>query len=99
MSFKEIYEILFSHTGTVRRLVSLPFWVAKIEAAFLSLLPTPPLTPDQVESLKHDNVVGQKAKTLSTLGIHPTSMASVLPTYLERYRSGGRFAERRVHNV
>ena len=92
VSFKEVYELLFEYTGRRRALVSLPFPLAKIEAFFLNLLPKPLLTPDQVESLKTDNVVGARALTLKDLGIKPKAMSLILPTYLESYRAGGRFA-------
>jgi NADH dehydrogenase len=55
-------------------------------------MPTPILTPDQVESLKTDNIVGKEALTLASLGVNSTAMRSILPTYLNRYQPGGRFA-------
>lgn len=89
VNFKEIYELIFKYTNRRRCMVNLPFAVAKVEAVFLSLLPKPLLTPDQVESLKTDNVVEDGALGFNSLGISPTNMDVVLPSYLERYRSGG----------
>jgi NADH dehydrogenase len=57
----------------------------------MSILPNPPLTPDQVELLKRDNVVSHGALTLSSLGIAPTPVEAILPTYLDRFRSGGSY--------
>lgn len=94
VTFKKIYELIFEYTGHTRPLVNLPFFVAKIEACFLSLLPKPLLTPDQVESLKSDNVVPDGALGLDDLGITPTAMQLILPTYLKRYRKGGRFSQK-----
>ena len=93
ISFKEIYQRLFQYTGRRRCLVSIPFGLAKVEATFMSLLPHPPLTRDQVESLKTDNVVSKTAQGLSDLGVTATAMDVILPTYLESYRCGGRFAD------
>ncbi len=93
ISFKEVYERLFSHTGRRRCLVNISFGFAKVEATFMSLLPYPPLTRDQVESLKTDNVVAKTAQGLEDLGVTPTAMDVILPTYLESYRRGGRFAD------
>ena len=93
VTFKEIYQKLFEYTGRKRCLVSLPFGLAKVQATFMSVLPNPPLTRDQVESLKTDNVVSKKAKGLADLGVHSTAMSLILPTYLESYRAGGRFAD------
>ena len=93
VTFKEIYERLFKYTEQRRLLVNLPFAIAKIKAAFLGLLPNPLLTCDQVESLKTDTVVSSSAKGLADLGVTVTSMDIILPTYLESYRPGGRFAD------
>lgn len=93
VSFKEIYERLFKHTGRRRCLVKLPFCMAKVQATFLSILPHPPLTCDQVEALKTDAVVSQTAQGLSDLGVKATAMDVVLPFALETYRPGGRFAD------
>ena len=58
-----------------------------MQAAILGLLPTPPLTSDQVQLLRRDNVVGDKAKTLKNLGIAPRAAEAILPTYLMRFRN------------
>lgn len=94
VTFREIYERLFRCTGRRRILMTLPWGLAKIDAAFLSLLPKPPLTPDQVESLKTDSVVCPGALTFDNLGIHPAGMDLILPSYLDYYRPGGRFAQK-----
>lgn len=90
LSFKELLERLFQHIDRKRFLVPLPWSLAKLQAGVMSILPNPPLTPDQVVSLKTDNIVGDDARTLEDLGITPTGMSLILPTYLNRYRPGGR---------
>lgn len=89
-SFKELMELLLSEIDRRCLLVPIPFALAEFEAAFLELLPVPPLTRDQVRLLRHDNVVSEGARTLQHLGIDPTAIELVLPTYLERHRPGGR---------
>jgi len=42
--------------------------------------------------LKVDNVVGDDAKGLEDLGINPTPIELIVPSYLQRYQPGGRFA-------
>jgi NADH dehydrogenase len=61
----------------------------------MAILPNPPLTADQVELLKRDNVVSTGALTLATLGITPTAVEAILPTYLDRFRKGGWYDRRR----
>ena len=57
-SFKELLAYLLKVTGRRRLLLNLPFGLASLQAKLLQFLPEPPLTPDQVELLKRDNVVG-----------------------------------------
>ena len=63
----------------------------KIVGWFAEFLPVPPFTHDQVEFLTTDNVVRGGAKTLADLGIVPTAAEVILPTYLDRFRVGGRY--------
>ena len=68
-TFKELLAYLLEVTGRRRLLVNLPFGLAEPPGPAPQLLPEPPLTPDQVELLKRDNVVGQGAPGLAELGI------------------------------
>ncbi|CAA7624661.1 complex I NDUFA9 subunit family protein [Magnetospirillum sp. UT-4] len=85
-TLKEVLELVMRETGRSRLLVPLPFWVARIQAALLQMLPTPPLTPDQVKLLKVDNVVRGGKPGLVELGIQATAAEAVTPAYLARYR-------------
>jgi NADH dehydrogenase len=95
-SFKELMVLLLSTIGRKRLLVDLPFGVARLQATFLELLPQPLLTRDQVTLLRDDNVVSPGALTLQDLGIEATAPEAVIPTYLDRYRPGGRFGRVRA---
>ena len=83
-----------------RLIVNIPFWVARVVASVLAfgqaltvgLFHNTILTPDQVRSLAVDNVVSDGAKGLDDLGIEPSSMETVLPTYLWRFRPSGQYA-------
>lgn len=86
-SFKEIMDLLLSVTGRNRFLAPLPFGLAKFTAWFLEFWPKPLLTPDQVESLKRDNVVSGKNPGFKELGIVPAAAEAILPTYLHRFRT------------
>jgi len=95
-TFKEILELVMAETGRRRLLVPLPFALASFKAAFLQFLPSPPLTPDQVELLKRDNVAAEGAKGLADLGIAPVAAEAIVPTYLHRYRRAGRLVPSRL---
>ena len=94
-SFKELLQLILRETGRRRALIPMPFALASLKAAFLQLLPKPLLTIDQVRLLKKDNVVSQTAPGLADLGITPTSVEAVIPSYLWRYRAKGEYAELR----
>lgn len=91
-SFKELMQLILRETGRKRALVPVPFGIAFLKAAFLQLLPNPLLTIDQVKLLKKDNVVSPTASGLADLGITPTSVEAVIPSYLWRYRAKGEYA-------
>lgn len=95
LTFRQIYERLFEQTGRKKMLVSLPWGFAQCQGRLLSLLPHPPLTADQVLSLKTDNTVSREARTFKDLNLQPTAMDAVLPSYLSRYRPGGRFGDKK----
>lgn len=93
-TFRELIELMLGEIRRKRSLVDLPFGLAAIQARLMSILPNPPLTPDQVELLKRDNVVSSGALTLAALGITPTAVEGVLPSYLDRFRRGGWYERR-----
>ena len=90
-SFKELMQILLNEIRKKRFLISIPFGMAKFQSYFLQMMPKPLITPDQVEMLKHDNVVSGEYKTLKNLKIQSTTIQSVLPKYIYRFRTGGQF--------
>ena len=82
VTFKEVYQLVFQHTGRKRLLLPLPFPLAYAQGFVFGLFPKPLLTVDQVRSLEVDNVVSEDAHTLQDLGAKPTPMSDILPTYL-----------------
>jgi uncharacterized protein YbjT (DUF2867 family) len=95
-TFRELMEFVLATIGRRRLLVPVPFDVMKFQAAFAQFLPKPPITPDQVELLKQDNVVSAEARserrTLEGLGILPETVSAIVPSYLWRFRKAGQFS-------
>jgi uncharacterized protein YbjT (DUF2867 family) len=96
LTMREIMEIILAITERKRMLLSLPFGLARFQAAFLQFAPGAlKLTPDQVELLRVDNVVSDAAKaaglTLQGLGISSDSLEAIAPQYLWRFRAAGQF--------
>jgi NADH dehydrogenase len=96
MTFRELMRFTLDTIGRRRALVPLPFPVARLMATVLQYVPGAPLTPDQVEMLRTDNVVSEEAKrdgrTIAAFGITPDTIAAIVPTYLWRFRRAGQFS-------
>ena len=99
LTFKQCMERLLDVIGRKRHLVTLPFGVAGAIGSLAQYLPGAPITPDQVEMLKSDNVVSTESvgagRTLEGMDIVPAGLTTVLPQYLVRFRKHGQFEENR----
>jgi uncharacterized protein YbjT (DUF2867 family) len=102
-SFRQLMEMLLAEIDKRRLLLPLPWPAASLLGAagdaansltgVIGLsLPTP-VTADQVILLKTDNVVSGAYPGLAEMGITPTTLEAVLPSYLYRYRKGGQYAD------
>lgn len=93
---REIAELVRHETGRRTILAPLPVGLArglgKVGQMAAALFP-PPLTVEMVELLTTDNVVSGQLPGLAELGVQPTAVEPILPTYLYRFRKGGQFAE------
>lgn len=99
-SFRELMELTLREISRKRLLLPLPFAAARVQAFFMEMMPKPMLTRDQVALLGYDNIVSESAtresRTLEGLGISPTAMRAILPSYLWRYRKAGQFTKAAV---
>jgi NADH dehydrogenase len=90
-------ERILEVTKRRRLLATVPWFAARIIGRVGDYVPGAPITLDQVRMLKFDNVVSEDAKrdgrTLEGLGISPTALEVVLPTYLTRFRERGQFTQ------
>jgi len=98
LTMRENFEEMLRAIDRKRWLVPVPWWAAELQGKIFGLLPKPLLTSDQVKMLKRDNIVSEAAiaegRTLEGLGIQPKTLASILPSYLWRYRPAGQFTKR-----
>lgn len=106
-SFNEIYEFIGQTIDRKRYALPLPFVVAKplgvaIGTVFRYVWPlssgilgAPPITGNQVELLKSDNVVSEGALTLEDLGVTELeSIEAIVPSYLYRFRQYGQYHQK-----
>ncbi|CAN7510852.1 complex I NDUFA9 subunit family protein [Phenylobacterium sp. LjRoot219] len=95
-TFRQLMELMLAEIDRRRLLLPVPFPVARLLGMAGDLVAgvvPPPVTTDQVELLKTDNVASGAYPGLAELGITPTTLEAVLPGYLYRYRKGGQYAD------
>lgn len=78
MTWREIVAAVLAHHGRRRVLLPVPFPAWRMLAQAMSPLPAPPLTPDQVELMRHDNVTAPGMAGFAELGIAPRGLQEVL---------------------
>ena len=96
-TMREILQLILTETGRDRVLLPIPWFAAgvlgQVGDVMAGVLPiAPPITSDQVEMLKSDNVAEAGLPGLAEAGIVPTSIEAIVPSYLYRYRKGGQYA-------
>ena len=98
-TFRDLIHLTLEEVRRRRLVIGLPFWIGRmmgrifgaVKAISLGLVPAP-VTTDQVRQLAHDNFVGNGVGTLADLGVKPTSLEAVLPSYLWQFRPSGQYA-------
>ncbi len=98
-TFRALMQQMLDVIHRRRVIIGMPFWAARIMAGVLDivkfvsfqLFPNNILTRDQLKNLRRDNVVSEGAMGFSDLGIEPTTLESVLPEYLWKFRPLGQY--------
>ena len=109
LTLREIAALTLRIVERRRALVPLPFALARLVAWSTEVASTLSLgrfpktlttTRDQVELLRHDNVVSAAAiaegRTLRELAIIPQGIEAIAPSYLYRFRKTGQYGARRL---
>ncbi len=107
-SFKQIYSFIGETIDRKRYALPLPFFIAKplgltlgalwryVPPLSLGFFGSPPITGNQVEMLRRDNLVSEDALTLADLGVTELeSVEAIVPSYLWRFRPYGQYHTRR----
>ncbi|MDD7970688.1 complex I NDUFA9 subunit family protein [Roseinatronobacter alkalisoli] len=98
-TFRDLMQAMLAEIRRNRIIVNVPFFVGRMmgavldfaQIASLGLFRNTVLTRDQVRSLQRDNLVDDAAQGLDALGITPTPMDAILPSYLWVHRPGGQY--------
>jgi len=90
MPLSQIIESILKNTKRSCLILPAPKSVMNMAGFFLQLIPGKPfLTTDQVKLLAADNVVAGDQGGFADLGIEPSALDAILPTYMTRYQKGG----------
>ena len=93
LSFKEIILKLLKSLDKKRLLIPLPLTLAKMTAKIFEIMPNPPITVDQINLLKHDNIPSGKYKTNFDLGLSANRIfEEEIEKYSFNWREGGQYS-------
>ncbi len=95
-TLRALVELMLRHSRLNASTLRLPAPLAKLIGACCAFMPRPVLTVDMVRQLTRDNVLERNAPGLALLGVTPTSLETVLPSYMAQYWPGGFFAQKRL---
>lgn len=98
-TFRDLMAQMLTEIRRNRIIINVPFAVARImggaldvaQAVTFGLFTNGILTRDQVRNLARDNVVSAGARGFAELGLTPTPMHAILPSYLWPHRPGGQY--------
>lgn len=82
-TFENLLRTISAHLGIERMLVPVPFGLWKTLAVPAEMLPSPPLTLNQVQLMEIDNVAAPGCAGLAALGVEPRSLETALQAVLE----------------
>jgi NADH dehydrogenase len=81
-SYEELLKIVAHETSLKPKLIPIPFAAWQLLAWLAEMLPSPPITRNQVELMQVDNVASPEMPGFRELGISPLSIEEVLPEIL-----------------
>ena len=87
-TYKELLQTIASHAEIRRVLVPVPFPIWSALASVAEMLPRPPVTPNQVDLMRIDNVASPAMPGFGDLGISPHAIEPVLQQILRTDASG-----------
>ncbi len=88
----ELVQLAGRLSGHERPVWPLPEWLGRLQAAAMELLPgVPMMSRDNIDSMRVPNVATGTQPGLSALGIEPTALDAIAPSYLSRGRGVARF--------
>jgi len=81
-TYKSLLQLVLKQIAGRSVLLPVPYFVWDVLAVCMAVLPNPPLTRDQVNLMKRDNVIMADVLKLEDLGIHSATVEEILSTYI-----------------
>jgi len=96
-TLRELVQLAGSLSGHPRPVIGLPAALGRLQALFMELAPGEPLmSRDNLDSMAVDNVASGRLPGLQALGLHPTPLVAVAPSYLGPDRGAAILAQRKT---
>jgi uncharacterized protein YbjT (DUF2867 family) len=93
-TYEQLLRTIAAHVGKSPLLLPLPFALWRAIGYAAGILPSPPITPSQVELMQIDNVASPAASGFDALGISPRALEEILPQISKQAIGDG--SDRRV---
>jgi NADH dehydrogenase len=84
LTYKDLLSTIARHLNRKRLMLPIPFVIWELLAALASVLPNPPLTRDQIELMRHDNIVALDSAGFAELGIEQCGLEDLLSMCLNQ---------------
>ena len=94
-TLKELVQYAGAQSGHPRLVVALPEPLAYLQAWMMEWLPNPPLSRDNLDAVKVDNIMA--GKVAPELGITPVALETIGPMYLSHQTPRDRYMQLRDH--
>jgi uncharacterized protein YbjT (DUF2867 family) len=84
-SYEELLRTVAREAGLMPRLMPLPFAAWQALASISEVLPSPPVTRNQIDLMQIDNVASRDMPGFAELGISPHAVEQILREMLQAY--------------
>lgn len=85
-TYRSLVEVIALQLGRDRLLFPVPFPLSHALAFGAEMLPSPPITRNQIELMREDNISSPEAPGFSSLKITPTPLGKILPELIVEAR-------------
>ena len=83
LTLKELVQLAGRYSGFERPIIPLPMALGRLQALLMEMAPGEPLiSRDNLDAMKVDNIASGRLPGLQALGITPTALSTIAPSYL-----------------